>query len=48
MKKRKVVFTDICYICGKKIIGYEKTYNKTWVSNFKGLSAHVRCLKNDK
>jgi len=36
---------DTCYICGRRIIGYERTYGKTWISNFKGLSAHTRCLK---
>lgn len=48
MKKSRVVFTDVCYVCGKKVIGYEDTYNKTWVSNFKGLTAHTRCLNKEK
>ena len=44
-RKRKVVFVDYCYICGKRIIGYRESYGKKWISNFKGLSAHVKCMK---
>jgi len=45
LKKRKAVFTDTCYICKKRIIGFESNYGKSWISNFKGLSAHINCLK---
>ena len=45
-KERKPVFIDYCYICGKRIIGYREDYEKKWLSNFKGLSAYVKCMKS--
>jgi hypothetical protein len=41
----RIVFVDVCYICGRKVYGRESTFDKTWTSNFKGLTAHIKCLK---
>ena len=43
----RIVFIDVCYICGRKVYGRKSTFNKTWTSNFKGLTAHIKYLKKN-
>jgi hypothetical protein len=48
MKNNPIVFTDTCYICGHKVIGHKNQFNVTWTTNFKGLTAHIRCIAKRK